>query len=170
MGVVDWLRFFAMRALPLILVYLFFSFLLGRRDRDVLILSGIYLASISSVLARWLYGNVTVLRVSSDMIVATGNLGKVFAKTLTVPTLEVESLRESGGGLYLERDSFWKESGWILPGLNREQGKTVIKTILTRFPEVWEEYDAQAQIPFGFRTGLRPLRLYPSEDEKPDAA
>jgi len=112
---------------------------------------------------------VTELRVSDGEITATGNLGKVFARTLTVPTSELESLRESGGGLFLERDSFWKESARVLPGLSKEQGKAVINAIRDRFPEFWEEYDSQVSVPFGFRTGLRPLRLYPFVDEKPGA-
>jgi hypothetical protein len=166
MRALDWLTFFAMRAIPLTLACLLFSFLLGQRNGDVFFLAALYFSfTLSPFLSRCLYGNVTVLCVSNDEIVATGNIGKVFTKRLTVPTSEVESLRESSGGLYLERDSFWKESGWILPGLNREQGRSLIGAILMRFPDVWEVYDVQKRVPFGFRTGLRLLRPRPSDEE-----
>ena len=99
----------------------------------------IYLFAIAAFVATWFQSSTTELCVTSRELVATGNLGGMFAKDVRVAISEVTALHyEIGGdsdpdGLYVKRG--WKRT-CVLPGLNRKQAKTVTDAIAQKFPNI----------------------------------
>jgi hypothetical protein len=125
---------------------------------------------VTTLLGHWLDGHVTDLRIAGEELVATRNPGsKIFSRREVLAISEVGSLRWQIGGLLLERDGLWGRPIWILPGLNEQQGEVVMKAVLGRFPEIWEEYYPQASPRFGFHLGIRPLGSVASEGQSPTA-
>jgi hypothetical protein len=170
----DWIKWFAKSAILITVLALFLKvadLVLGWKDSvDLIFLACFWFGMfVPPILAYWLNGGVTELRVTSNELVAAGNLGdNIFSKRAIVATSQVESLRWKTGGVLLERDSLWRRPIWVLPGLNLEQGTTVMNSILGRFPDLWEEYLGAGSLSSGYRMALRPLGLSAREDGTPE--
>lgn len=88
-------------------------------------------------LANWLHGSETRLRVTPDVLIAEGNLRKVFRTELRLSATEINSLRfDSGGeggesGLYAKLD--WGRR-LVLPDVSEQQVEEIRDKIAARFP------------------------------------
>jgi hypothetical protein len=114
--------------------------------------------SILSIVARWLHGRTTILRVTEFELGATGNLGRMFSAEVRVPASDVTSIRyeSSGlgdfGGVYLRRR--WRRN-CVLPGLSATQASEVVCAIYRRFPAIGSKYHDPEALPHG--TGSDPI-------------
>jgi len=124
-----------------------------------------------SLVANWIQGGATELRVTGSELLATGNLAKMFSTEIRVPADEIKTIRyEAGGegdpgGLYIRR-------GWgrtcLLPGLNSEQADEVAQAIYLRFPDIGSGDHNPNSLLFGDQSNLTVLGLSDSKRKYSD--
>jgi hypothetical protein len=96
--------------------------------------------TIFAAFANWIQGGETRLHVTLDRVLAEGNLGQLFSKSVAVAMADISSIGfyDGGGdggisGLYVRR-------GWrftpVLPRLSREQSQQVVDAITKKFPGI----------------------------------
>jgi hypothetical protein len=91
------------------------------------------------LVANWVHGRETILRVSPRGILVRGNLDSWFTTEIHLPIEEIKSLGWSiggegdNGGIYVSR-GFLKQA-WVLPGATEEQGREIIAAIADKFPD-----------------------------------
>jgi hypothetical protein len=88
-----------------------------------------------------LHGGSTTLRVTGSELLETGNLGKLWSTSTTIPADEVtwlgfNDLGPDAVGLKIEG----LEADIYFPILYREQAETVADTILRRFPNIRPDF------------------------------
>jgi hypothetical protein len=164
----GWIKWFVQSAIGIIVAALLLAGadrVFGWKDSVGLpLLACIYIGMVApAILAYWLKGRATELRITSDGLIASGNIGDIFSKQAVIATSEVFSLGWRSGGLLLVREGFWRRPICVLPGLNEKQGNAVMKSIAGRFPDLWEEY-----LQLGYRLSLRPWSFSASEDKTPE--
>ncbi len=139
-----------------LIVWLVLSLSFRPRRLDVPLFVSLYIGLCApGVLTRWLQGCVTEVHFTRCEIDATGNLGSnVFSKRVVIPSSSVESLRWYSGGLHLERA--WRPPIRVLP-VTKESCEAVLKAILNRFPEEWEEHHIASSL--SGTIALRPARF-----------
>jgi len=98
-------------------------------------------ASYDHYFIRWLHGRTTELRVKSDELVVTGNLGRLFLKRMSLQASKVVWLGYIhdfySDGLTVEYDDDKAPPIiCVLPGLDREQAESTADAILRRFPNI----------------------------------
>jgi hypothetical protein len=113
------------------------------------------------LIANFLQGKETKLRVTSDEILAEGNLGKFFTTTIRIPASEVASLRYFQDAEGNSR-GVQVNSKYVLPGVSKEQGESVIRAITRKFPDTYAEDEGIGSFLFGVDSGITTLGL--SED------
>jgi hypothetical protein len=126
-----------------------------------------------SMFASWLHGRKTELRITSNELVAKGNLRSMFIRTVRLPTSDVTSIGWSSGGeggdsgLYLKRG--WSSTR-VLPGISQQQARGVIDLLSRRFPEIpIEDDDAGLTLLdlFPQRTNITTLGLSAAQPKDP---
>lgn len=99
--------------------------------------------------ANRIQGGETKLRVTSNELVAEGNLGRLFSTHENVPVGDLSSIRYEGGGdgeifgLYARRG--WR-STLLLPYLSVAQANEIADTIGRKFPGIPAEQNSPASL------------------------
>jgi hypothetical protein len=163
----GWLEWAIGLVLTLMLIWLFWRF---NTLITHLFAAVICAAAAAAVIAIWVQGRSTKLRVTSDEILAEGNINKIFSSEMRIPVSEVKWLRfEAGGdnapsGLYLRH-------GWshtcLLPGLDKNQGIAVVSAIFAKFPEIVPEDKRGGSVLYGSESGLTSLGLSDTRSGRP---
>lgn len=104
------------------------------------IIAGVAAATtLLATIANRIQGGETRLRVTSDEIVAEGNLGRLFSTSARIATNTVSSIRYDDGGdggisgLYAFHG--WR-STLLLPYVTTDQANTLVDTIRRKFPSI----------------------------------
>jgi hypothetical protein len=90
----------------------------------------------------WLREGTSTLRVTSSELFATGNLGKLWSTSTTIPANEVTWLgfNETGQNMEGLRIEGLETDVDALPLLTREQAEAIANTILKRFPSIRPDF------------------------------
>jgi hypothetical protein len=119
-----------------------------------------------SLVANWVRGQVTKLRVTETEFVGRGNLDQFFSTEARAQASEVTSIgyemgSENGpSGLYAR-------TGWshtcLLPGLNEEQANAIAAAVSKRFPEIPAPDLTPASVLFGDESGVTTIGISASK-------
>jgi hypothetical protein len=121
-----------------------------------------------SLAVNWAKGNETRLRVTSESIVADGNLQRAFTDAIRIPAKEITAIdwgtdgADGPSGLFVRR-------GWtnncVLPGISREQAENIRDKIRERFPDL-EKDTTPASIIHGDDSGITTLGIANRKDSR----
>jgi hypothetical protein len=122
-------------------------------------------ATAITLVANWIHGNDTTLRVTADELVVRGNLNTWFRREVRIDASQLKSLRWESGG---EADSgLYARWPWncrcILAEISPEQAETIRDAVAGKFPEIKIGDPPPASFPFGNESGVTRLGLSDSE-------
>jgi hypothetical protein len=126
----------------------------------------------AAYVASWLHGKQSILRITANEIIASGNLARTFTTEVRIPSNEIRSLKwDSGGedgtpGLYAN-------CGWnatlLLPYIDEAQAAIIRDAVARRFSELQIGDDYNASFLYGNDSGVTTLGLNNSTDEAAQA-
>src|SRR5512146_466606 len=96
----------------------------------------IAISSAASYVASKLHGRETRLRVTSDEIIAEGNLGRIFSTNFRLAASDIVAIRFNPGGDG-DTQGLYVWHGWtnacVVPGISRAQADSIVEAIARRF-------------------------------------
>lgn len=147
-------------------LFLFFAW---RGSVILMVFAGL---GVIGLIANYVHGRETLLRVSERGIMARGNLDSWFTTELRFPVDEITSLGWSmggegdDGGLYVSHGLL---QAWVLPGATEEQGHAILASIEGKFPDFPIADRTPASMFFGDESGITTLGLSPSARDSVDS-
>jgi len=126
--------------IALAVLYLFWRIAQGW-SRIVLIVMAIF--SVLAYLANRLHGRETKLRVTSEGLIAEGNLGRLFVTRFELAATDITKIRfhTVGEG---DKPGLYVWHGWasacVLPGVDPQQADSIVDAIGRKLPELPTEH------------------------------
>ena len=120
-------------------------------------------ATAIGIVASWLRGRLTLLRVSPAEVLVRENFDSRFSSEMTIPVNQITSTgwspggEDDSGGLYFATQG---ERSYVLPGASEAQARAIMDAIAERFPDFPM---AEPAPPPGDEGGMITLGLLDSE-------
>lgn len=132
----GWFELYALPAFALLVVLMFWSF--GTLLTRVTAIGACFVVA-ASTLALRLQGNLATLEITSEQIIARGNLGRWFRTLIRIPVSTIRTVHFSTGREG-EHSGIYVLHGWrrtcLLPRIDAAQGEEITAAIRMHVPSI----------------------------------